>query len=206
MWPQASEYPKPAATVTGVGVVSAGDRLKDEGKEVFEAFTLYRDQGFGRNLAKVAGELGKSPKLIERWSTRYRWVRRTNAWDSLLDRQKRLGELKQVEDMRKRQVKLGQLMQNIALTELEKMAKDANKKSKKRADLKENTILTLADAGSRLERTALGEPGDIVQNTGEAGQDLSVLASKDLKQLRAMRVKLRRKELADLEKKSGDDE
>ena len=34
-----------------------------------------------RSLVKVAQELGQSVKLLERWSSEFRWVERARSWD-----------------------------------------------------------------------------------------------------------------------------
>lgn len=66
-------------------------RLKQESDIAFHAFTIYRDQGGHRSLAKTAKELGKEPHYksqLEKWSKRYEWVRRTISFDEHLDFQK----------------------------------------------------------------------------------------------------------------------
>ena len=45
-----------------------------------------RDMGAERSLAKVAQKLGKSKALMERWSVRWQWGQRAEAWDAEFDR------------------------------------------------------------------------------------------------------------------------
>lgn len=54
-------------------------------KERKEAFTLYRDQGPTRSLARVAEELKKSATIMGRWSGEDGWVARAAAFDAHLD-------------------------------------------------------------------------------------------------------------------------
>lgn len=54
-----------------------------------EGFELYRDMPGKRSIEKVAGSLGKSPKLLERWSREDGWVARAAAWDAECDRRRR---------------------------------------------------------------------------------------------------------------------
>ena len=43
----------------------------------FEKYNLMEK----RSLVKVAQELGQSVKLLERWSSEFRWVERARSWD-----------------------------------------------------------------------------------------------------------------------------
>lgn len=55
-------------------------RAENESDPAHGAFLRYRDMGHERSLAKVARELGKSKQLMERWSRRWRWRQRVDAW------------------------------------------------------------------------------------------------------------------------------
>src|SRR4051794_19761231 len=46
----------------------------------YEAFQKYLTMR-NRSLKKLAGELGKSVKLLERWSSQFHWRDRVNSWD-----------------------------------------------------------------------------------------------------------------------------
>jgi len=59
------------------------DRQPDESAPAYEAFLTYRDMGYARSTAGVAQKLGKSKTLMDRWSGRWDWVARTEAWDSM---------------------------------------------------------------------------------------------------------------------------
>ncbi len=66
-------------------------RLSQESDLAFYAFTKYRDLGGKRSLAKVSKELGKKTHYtnqLEKWSTKYEWVRRVLLFDEHLDYQK----------------------------------------------------------------------------------------------------------------------
>ena len=62
------------------------ERQDGESAQAFEGFALYRDMGAERSLAKVAQKLGKSKALMERWSVRWQWGQRAEAWDAEFDR------------------------------------------------------------------------------------------------------------------------
>jgi hypothetical protein len=58
------------------------DRQKGESKQAFEAFEIYLGLGpLDRSLREAGLELGKSTTLMSRWSARWRWVERCEAWD-----------------------------------------------------------------------------------------------------------------------------
>lgn len=62
------------------------DRWPGETPKPWQAFTIYRDMGLDRSGAKVGDKLGKSSTLIERWSSRYRWVARVELFDAFVDK------------------------------------------------------------------------------------------------------------------------
>lgn len=67
--------------------VAAWERQPSESQVAFEAFRLYRDGAPRRSIREVAAELGKRRQLLERWSTRHRWVDRVDAFLRDEDRQ-----------------------------------------------------------------------------------------------------------------------
>lgn len=178
----------------------------NESAEAFEAFAAYRDAGVVRSLVLVAEKLGKSEQLISRWSSKHNWVKRVHAYDAELDRRKRLVDLTEVERMRKRQIKLALGMQDLGAIELWKMLKEAQEKAEVRGSLDEKTILKLIEQGSKLERLNRGEPGEIVQSAGEGGLDLTGLSLDELKTLKALRHKVRVRQLAEAEANAKEDD
>ena len=57
------------------------DRRPYESKQAYQAFMVYMDLGLDRSLAATGRELGKSTTLMSRWSARWAWVARTDAYD-----------------------------------------------------------------------------------------------------------------------------
>lgn len=59
-----------------------------QGKEssvAYQAFAEYRDLGPDRSLDQVGRKLGKSQALMERWSSKYDWVKRAREFDTHID-------------------------------------------------------------------------------------------------------------------------
>lgn len=87
------------------------ERLPKESNQSFEAFMLYRDMGKKRSLAKVSNELGKSKALMDRWSSRDRWVERVQAYDDHMDRLELEQRDTDIKDMLERHSKVSMLFQ-----------------------------------------------------------------------------------------------
>lgn len=66
------------------------ERRQDEGPEAYQAFLVYRDIGQGRRSLRATRErYGKGTGFesrLERWSARFGWTFRVDAWDAQLQR------------------------------------------------------------------------------------------------------------------------
>ncbi len=165
------------------------ERRDNEGPEAFEAFTIYRDMGLDRSLVRVAAQLSKSEQLMARWSGTHEWVKRIRAYDMEVDRRKHIGDLRGIEDMRRRQTKLAMQLQELGALELKKLLKRA--RSYDDAGVVDDTLmLKLIDAGSKLERVVRGEPGEIIQTTGNDAVDLTDVSIDDLKALKRIKAQV----------------
>ena len=60
------------------------EQLPRESNKAFAAFSLYLSLGPERSLAAVGQKLGKSLALMERWSSRYDWPARVQAYAARL--------------------------------------------------------------------------------------------------------------------------
>ena len=134
------------------------ERQPGEPPRAWAAFTTYRDLApHERSLQKVAQKFGKTHQWMSQLSSRWRWVGRTAAWENEQDRVKRVAAIKAVEDMARRQVGMGLLMQKKAADRLNKMTDDEV------ALLSVWELTRLAETGVKLERIGRGEPIDIDQ-------------------------------------------
>jgi hypothetical protein len=103
------------------------------------------------------------------------------------DRRSRIGALKGIEDMRRRQTKLAQDMQELGGVELRKLLTRA-KKHKRAGTLDDGLVLKLVEAGTKLERVVRGEPGEIIETHITEAVDLSDVPLDDLKALKRVRA------------------
>lgn len=130
----------------------------------YEAFCAYRDMKDSldptstRSIRQLAQELGKSETLLSRWSSENAWVERVTAWDTYNERLAReTAEKEMIEEirkMRKRQARDGMRMQEIAMRVLENMEDD---------DFRAGDIARLMAEGSKMERTARGDVGEVIE-------------------------------------------
>ena len=63
--------------------------LQNESPKARAAFAVYRDLGPDRSLRLAARRLRKSERLLKRWSSRYNWCARAQAWDAQQRQQER---------------------------------------------------------------------------------------------------------------------
>lgn len=57
------------------------ERQSGESEKAYEAFRSYRDMGASRSLEAVAQKLHKSKTILGRWSSKFHWVKRCEAYD-----------------------------------------------------------------------------------------------------------------------------
>lgn len=119
----------------------------------WEAFVVYRDME-KRSLAKVADKLGKSIKLIERWSQKHNWVERVAAWDEEKDRLIRIELTKDIGAMRKRHADLAAAMLVKAARAMQKIPDD---------EIKASDISRMIETATKLERISKGDVGEVVE-------------------------------------------
>lgn len=133
---------------------------KTDTPKSWEAFVEYRDME-KRSLAKVADKLGKSVKLIERWSQKHDWVNRVASWDEEKDRLVRIELTKDIGAMRKRHADIASAMLMKAARALARIPDD---------EIKATDITRMVDVATKLERISKGDVGDVIEerNGGEA--------------------------------------
>lgn len=139
------------------------ERQTNETSRAYEAFAIYRDMGADRSLAKVGRELGKSKAQMEKWSKKYSWVARAEAWDLEEDRLIRVALTKDIGAMRKRHADVARAMLMKAARALSKIPDD---------EIKASDISRMVDVATKLERISKGDVGEVVEERqGESVAD-----------------------------------
>jgi hypothetical protein len=143
------------------------ERQPKEGSKAWKCFVIYRDMGEDRSIARVREVLGESAgsqALLERWSARWGWRERCEAWENELDRVKRETDLQAVVQMRERHIKISTALIGLGATELNKWLAWVNDpQNTKTRSLTPSDVLKIVEAGITLERQSRGEPGSIVE-------------------------------------------
>ena len=122
---------------------SSCERRKGETEKAYEAFEIYLEMGADRSLGKVAGKLGKSKALMERWSRRNEWVSRARDYDAEIRRAMFQEEKKAAAKMRKRQIQTAVLMQKKALDAIDRLDP---------GEIPPRDIITLFKEAARIEK------------------------------------------------------
>lgn len=136
--------------------VEAWERQPDETGKAYEAFAIYRDMGVSRSAAKVGKRLGKSKMLMDRWSSRHKWVERAAAWDAENERVAMEAHFNAIKDMRARHANLGGLMVDVAMSAMQELATKPHRIS--------GTAATqIAAEGVKIERLSRGDSGDVIE-------------------------------------------
>jgi len=153
------------------------ERQFGESQKAFGAFCVYRDLGMKRSQEKVARELGKSAQLLARWSVKWNWVERIEAW---VDEQDRMARIDQVEAV-SRMNKFHALM-SAAL--VEKAFRKIN--GVKDSEIEKMSLVSasrLLEVGVKVERQARGEAGEVVQDKELSEGGLSHLTVEELEKI-----------------------
>ena len=151
-----------------------------ETANAFAAFCVYRDLDGKRSVAKAAKILGKNVTTMGEWSSKNGWIARAKAWDAEIDRRATEAEAREVEKMKRRQIRLAMGMQSVGRKGLLKLDPD---------DMTPRDVTRLLKEGTTMERVNRGEPGQIVRHEEEV--DMSRLSDDDLEALHALRRKAR---------------
>lgn len=140
------------------------ERQPNEPPKAWEAFVTYRDMGLKRSNSKVGNELGKSKVLIDKWSSRYRWVSRCKAYDEWVDSETRRLTEEARRKMAERHARIAMAMQSKIAKRLERIEIETEDGE---VDLENQVPIGLLDRWLQLavniERLSRGEPTEYTQ-------------------------------------------
>lgn len=145
-------------------VTKPWERQENESAKAYAAFSVYRDMGADRSLAKVGQVVGKSTKMMEKWSKAHNWVERAEQWDLEQDKILRKQQVEDIKKMRKRHADLAQAMLVKAAMALNKIPVE---------EIKPSDITRMADVASKMERISRGDVGDVVEE--RQGESISAV-------------------------------
>lgn len=123
----------------------------------FEAFQIYRDLGPTRSLTKVVQQLNKSKTLLGRWSGKFNWVERAEAYDQYMDQMRLQEEEEARRIMHQEHAAINKLMLQVAKKRIETI---------KPEELSPNDVKNWVEVGMKNERIARGESTEDNKNSG----------------------------------------
>jgi hypothetical protein len=131
------------------------ERQPGETARQFKAFVLYRDMGDERGVMQVRSKVGFNAKAttLMTWAKTFRWIERANAYDRMLDRRRQAAHIEEVEALARRQVQIGQTLQQRGL---EYVKEELAKPEQRAKNLGANSALRFIEKGVDLERQGLG--------------------------------------------------
>jgi hypothetical protein len=124
----------------------------------FAGFVIYREMPPDkRSLRQVARRLGRSESLIERYSSRWKWVERARAWDRDQARLSSQAQAKAAADWVDRHAEEGRKLQIFAMAALNKyIERDAESRIIGVRNVPLRDALLMMKLGSQIERAAAG--------------------------------------------------
>lgn len=139
------------------------ERQEGESQKAFEAFATYRDLGITRSIREVAQKLNKSVALLGRWSSKYEWVDRAQAFDDEMDRKAILDNEKKRREMVKRHASAATMFQGKVIERLNSL---------KPEELSPSDLIRWFTEAVKIERLSRGESTDIaeVNHSGEVNE------------------------------------
>jgi hypothetical protein len=146
------------------------DKSLDESPPAWESFQLYRNLGPERSIAKTAEEVGKDISLLERWSSKHKWVLRANAFDAHADQEIQRLQIKERVDMTKRHARMSMLGQQKLVERLNEMAPE---------DISSSDIPRWLDIVVKVERLSRGVSADTAIDYGPEAPDLDLSGLND---------------------------
>ncbi len=144
--------PRPS---TPSSFIDEWERQPHEGPRAWQAFQLFRDMGEERAVYAVRDKAGFSTgyQQLTKWADRHRWLERAAAYDRMIDRRRQRAHIEEVEAMARREVQIGQVLQEHGLAYVKEQLDTVEKRQKA---LNANSALRFIDRGVDLEREGLG--------------------------------------------------
>ena len=130
-------------------------QLPGESIKAYQAFVVYRNlDPKERSLQRVGSELVKSRQLLSRWSSKWSWVERAQAWDNFQEIKRLEKRIEEKKKMDEQHLKIVRAMRSKIIDALTKM--DAEVLAK---DMRE--MRSWISEFIKLERLIMGEPESI---------------------------------------------
>ena len=153
------------------------DPLPGEPGTSYAGFVTYREQRIGhRSLRRVAQRLGRARSLIERYSSRFGWVQRAQAWDVEQAQQRAADRATLEQEWVERHSDVGRRMQAVGVAGLARVLEMDQELVAAGKKVRLGDYLRMITAGSALEMNALTH-SDATLDTDFVRQVIDVTAA-----------------------------
>ena len=139
------------------------EKKLDETTKAYKWFCSYRDLGPERSLVKVAQNAGKGKNYkvqLERWSLKYDWVSRCEAYDTYLEGEKRASQEDAILEASRRHIIVAEKLMEKATARLKTLDPES---------MTPREVALFIDLAVRIKRDALG-----IANTIEVKSEVVV--------------------------------
>ncbi len=133
------------------------DRQQGETGLAYRLFVVYRDMGFNRTTKETAESLGRGHTTVKRLAIENQWEIRVHSYDEHQNREIERKLQYEIVDARKRHHRLGAMMLDFAQESIENLRAMGDLLSVK-------DVVTLVEAGHKIESTALGMANEISES------------------------------------------
>jgi len=148
-----------------MGTEPSWGRQEEETRKAFACFEVYRNMlPIERSLAKVRQKLGRKTgyiRQLEKWSSKYGWVRRAVEFDAYTDSVRLAGRSQAIEEMAERQAWQGMILQDAGFRVF--LDEDGKLKPLIGDSLPPSVAIRAIEVGAKLERLGLGEATDTLR-------------------------------------------
>ena len=163
------------------------ERGEDETAKAYEAFRTYRDMGASRSLSLVSERIGKSMRLLKKWSVTHGWTSRSIAYDQYIERKSQNTFEKKLEDLNAAHLDMVRNARESVMVPLRALLKRIEKVNEKGAEklaeienIPMDKLLGIARPYVKLaldvikmERLLYGLPTQTIKTEGTVGHSVS---------------------------------
>ncbi len=130
------------------------DKQPGESQKAYAWFCRYRDYGVDRSIAKVLQKyIGKASSAVQsRWSAKFDWVKRAEAYDEHLEKERRKEYEAHNLEMGKRHIQQARALQEKAMIRLQQLDP---------AEMTPTELLRFLDLGMKIEKDSLPTSEDL---------------------------------------------
>lgn len=173
--------------------MKAYEQQPKETTKAFAAFRKFRDQHpDDRTLLQTARACKVKHQSLNAWVKAHNWDKRVRVWDAESDKRRQAKRRKEIDAMNARQAKFGRMAQERAQLAMGRRLKSAKASESDIDALGELEAANLAEKGGKIERLAVGEPGEITEERApEPTIDYSKLTASERLELVRLHKKLK---------------